>query len=213
MALDKKHWIAIKGCVFFLSLLPLVLLFKAAIQNQLGANPVQALHHGFGDWTLRFLCIGLALMPYKKITGQNWTTRFQRMIGLFAFFYATLHFLVFIVLDLSFSWYAFKDEVSGSPYILMGLLTYFLMIPLAVTSTKAMQKRLGANWKKLHRLIYVIAITALIHYFWLVKADYSQPLVYALIIFLLLSYRVLLFFLKKTNKKQSLSGPANKPIT
>jgi sulfoxide reductase heme-binding subunit YedZ len=213
MALDKKHWIAIKGCVFLLSLLPLVLLFTAAIQNQLGANPVQALHHGFGDWTLRFLCIGLALMPYKKITGQNWPTRFQRMIGLFAFFYATLHFLVFIVLDLSFSWDAFKDEVSESLYILMGLLTFFLMIPLAVTSTKAMQKRLGTNWKKLHRLVYVITITALIHYFWLVKADYSQPLVYALIIFLLLTYRMLLFFLKKTNKKQFLSGPANKPIT
>jgi sulfoxide reductase heme-binding subunit YedZ len=213
MALDKKYWVIIKICVFLLNLSPFVLLLIAAIQNQLGANPVQALHHGFGDWTLRFLCIGLALSPYKKITGQNWPTRFQRMIGLFSFFYATLHFLVFIVLDLSFSWDAFKDEVSESPYILMGLLTYFLMIPLAATSTKAMQKRLGKNWKKLHRLVYVIAITALIHYFWLVKADYSQPLVYALIIFLLLSYRMLLFFLKKTNKKQSLSGRANKPIT
>jgi sulfoxide reductase heme-binding subunit YedZ len=213
MALDKKYWVIIKICVFLLNLSPFVLLLITAIQNQLGANPVQALHHGFGDWTLRFLCIGLALSPYKKITGQNWPTRFQRMIGLFSFFYATLHFLVFIVLDLSFSWDAFKDEVSESPYILMGLLTYFLMIPLAATSTKAMQKRLGKNWKKLHRLVYVIAITALIHYFWLVKADYSQPLVYALIIFLLLSYRMLLFFLKKTNKKQSLSGRANKPIT
>lgn len=203
MALDKKYWMAIKVCVFLLSLLPFILLFKAAIQDQLGANPVQALHYGFGDWTLRFLCIGLALTPYKKMTGQSWPVRFRRMVGLFAFFYASLHFLVFIVLDLSCSWEAFKDEVPKSPYILMGLLTFFLMIPLAITSTKAMQRRLGANWRKLHRLVYVIAITALIHYFWLTKADYSQPLVYALIIFLLLAYRALRFFLKKSNKSHS----------
>jgi sulfoxide reductase heme-binding subunit YedZ len=203
MALDKKSWMAIKACVFLLSLLPFILLFKAAIQDQLGANPVQALHYGFGDWALRFLCIGLALTPYKKITHQSWPSRFRRMIGLFAFFYASLHFLVFIILDLSCSWEAFKDEVPKSPYILMGLLTFFLMIPLAITSTKAMQRRLGANWRKLHRLVYVVAVTALIHYFWLVKADYSRPLVYASIIFLLLAYRVLRFFLKKPNKSHS----------
>jgi sulfoxide reductase heme-binding subunit YedZ len=202
MALDKKHWMAIKAGVFLLSLLPFILLFKAAFQDQLGANPVQVLHHGFGHWTLRFICIGLVLTPYKKITGQSWPMRFRRMMGLFAFFYATLHFLVFIVLDLSCSWVAFKDEVPESPYILMGLLTFFLMIPLAVTSTKAMQRRLGANWRKLHRLVYVIAITALIHYFWLVKADYSQPLVYALILFLLLACRALLFLWKKNKQNQ-----------
>lgn len=124
-------------------------------------------------------------------------------MGLFAFFYATLHFLVYVILDLSGSWSAFKDEVPDSPYILMGLLTFFLMIPLAVTSTKAMQKRLAANWRKLHRLVYIIAITALIHFFWLVKADYTQPLIYALIIFVLLGFRMLLFFGKKINKIQS----------
>ncbi|WP_036243410.1 protein-methionine-sulfoxide reductase heme-binding subunit MsrQ [Methylobacter luteus] len=202
MSLDKKYWMAIKAGVFLLSLLPFILLFKAAFQDQLGANPVQALHHGFGDWTLRFICIGLVLTPYKKITGQSWPMRFRRMMGLFAFFYATLHFLAFTVLDLSCSWAAFKDEVPESPYILMRLLTFFLMIPLAVTSTKAMQKRLGANWRKLHRLVYVIAITALIHYFWLVKADYSQPLVYALILFLLLACRALLFLWKKNKQNQ-----------
>lgn len=203
MALDKKYWTAIRACVFLLSLLPFVLLLKAAIQDQLGANPVEALHHGCGDWALRFLCLGLGLTPYRKITGQSWPIRFRRMMGLFAFFYATLHFLVYVILDLSGSWSAFKDEVPDSPYILMGLLTFFLMIPLAVTSTKAMQKRLAANWRKLHRLVYIIAITALIHFFWLVKADYTQPLIYALIVFVLLGFRMLLFFGKKINNIQS----------
>lgn len=160
MALYKKYSMAIiKTGVFLLSLLPFVWLLKGAIQEQLGANPVQVLHHGFGDWALRFLCMGLALTPYKKITGQSWPTRFRRMIGLFAFFYAALHFLVFIILDLSCSWTAFKDEVPESPYILMGLLTFFLVIPLAATSTKAMQKRLGGKlektaWTGLYRCHY-----------------------------------------------------------
>ena len=152
MVLGKKGWPAIKVIVFLLSLLPFLLLTNAAVNDRLGANPIEALHFGFGDWALRFLCITLALTPIKIITGQNMLLRFKRMMGLYAFFYASLHLLVFIVLDLSLSWEAFKDEVPKSPYILMGLLTYLLLIPLAVTSTKKMQKWLGRSWLKLHRL-------------------------------------------------------------
>jgi len=193
----KKGWAAIKIIVFLLSLAPFGLLLKDAINDQLGANPIETLHFGFGDWALRFLCIGLALSPSKTVTGQNWPMRFRRMMGLFAFFYASLHLLVFIVLDLSLSWEAFKDEVPKSPYILMGLLTYLLLFPLAVTSTKKMQKRLGRSWIKLHQLVYVAGLTAVVHYFWLVKADYTEPLIYAAVIGAVLGIRVAVYYRKR----------------
>jgi len=195
----KKGWAAIKIIVFLLSLVPFGLLLKDAINDQLGANPIETLHFGFGDWALRFLCIGLALSPSKTITGQSWPMRFRRMMGLFAFFYASLHLLVFIVLDLSLSWEAFKDEVPKSPYILMGLLTYLLLFPLAVTSTKKMQKRLGRSWIKLHQLVYVAGLTAVVHYFWLVKSDYTEPLIYAAVIGAVLGIRVVVYC-RKTAK-------------
>lgn len=197
MALGKKGWAALKIIVFLLSLLPFLLLANDAVNDRLGANPIEALHFGFGDWALRFLCISLALSPIKTITGQSWPLRFRRMMGLFAFFYASLHLLVFIVLDLSLSWTAFKDEVPKSPYILMGLLTYLLLIPLAVTSTKKMQKSLGRSWIKLHKLVYVAGVTALVHYFWLVKKDYTEPLIYAAVIGVLLGIRVVVYCRKK----------------
>jgi sulfoxide reductase heme-binding subunit YedZ len=193
----KKGWAAIKIIVFLLSLVPFGLLLKDAINDQLGANPIETLHFGFGDWALRFLCIGLALSPSKTVTGQNWPMRFRRMMGLFAFFYASLHLLVFIVLDLSLSWEAFKDEVPKSPYILMGLLTYLLLFPLAVTSTKKMQKRLGRSWIKLHQLVYVAGLTAVVHYFWLVKADYTEPLIYAAVVGAVLGIRVAVYYRKR----------------
>jgi sulfoxide reductase heme-binding subunit YedZ len=197
MTLGKKGWPAIKVIVFLLSLLPFLLLTNAAVNDRLGANPIEALHFGFGDWAMRFLCITLALTPIKIITGQNMLLRFKRMMGLYAFFYASLHLLVFIVLDLSLSWEAFKDEVPKSPYILMGLLTYLLLIPLAVTSTKKMQKWLGRSWLKLHRLVYVAGLTAVVHYFWLVKKDYTEPLIYAGVIGVLLGIRVVVYCRKK----------------
>ncbi len=193
----KTKWAVIKVVVFVLALTPFLLLTKAAMYDQLGANPIEALHFGFGDWALRFLCIGLALTPLRIISNQSWPIRFRRMIGLFAFFYALMHFLVFTVLDLSLSWEAFKDEVPKSPYILMGLLTFLLLTPLAVTSTKNMQKSLGRRWLKLHRLIYVAGLTASIHYLWLVKADYSEPLLYAGLISVLLAIRLVVYWRKK----------------
>ncbi|MGZ5050824.1 MAG: sulfite oxidase heme-binding subunit YedZ [Methylobacter sp.] len=198
MFVNRKGWMAVRIGVFLLSLLPFLLLVNDGINGRLGANPIETLHFGFGDWALRFLCISLALTPIKIITGQNKFVRFKRMMGLYAFFYASLHLLVFIVLDLSLSWEAFKDEVPKSPYILMGLLTYLLLLPLAVTSTNKMQKRLGRNWGKLHRLVYLAGITAVVHYLWLVKKDTTEPLIYAVVISVLLAIRVIAYYRKKT---------------
>lgn len=193
MRLSKKVWISIKLSVFLLCLTPFLLLVSDTIQDQLGANPIETLHFRLGDWALRFLCIGLALTPIKKLFHLTWLIRFRRMIGLYAFFYASMHFLVFIVLDLSLSWAAFIDEVPKSPYILVGLLTYTLLIPLAFTSTKRMQKRLGKNWITLHRLVYIAGTSAVIHYLWLVKSIYGEPLFYACVMFVLLGFRLLNF--------------------
>ncbi len=187
---SKKLWVIIKVTVFFVALSPFLGLVYRAINDELGANPIQAMHFSLGDWALRFLCVGLAITPFRKLFHLNWLARFRRMIGLFTFFYATLHFLVYIILDLSFSWEAFVDEVPKSPYILLGLFTFSLLIPLAITSTYAMQKRLGKSWISLHKLVYLAGICAVIHYFWLVKSDYTQPMFYAGVMVLLLGYRL-----------------------
>jgi len=189
MRLSKTSWRLIKISIFLLSLTPFLLLVYDATQNQLGANPIETLHFRLGDWALRFLCIGLALTPLKKVLRQGWPIRFRRMMGLYAFFYASLHFTVYIVLDLSLSWENFIDEVPKSPYIFMGLLTYLLLIPLAVTSTKSLQKRLGKRWVQIHKLIYLAGISAVIHYLWLVKSDMNEPALYAGIMFILLLFR------------------------
>ncbi|MCK5122508.1 MAG: sulfoxide reductase heme-binding subunit YedZ [Methylococcales bacterium] len=197
MRISKKSWVVIKIIVFFLAIVPFLKLVTDTIQDQLGANPIEALHFRLGDWALRFLCIGLALTPLKKLLRQSWPIRFRRMIGLFAFFYASMHFLVYIVLDLSLSWDVFIDEVPKSPYILVGLFTFVLLIPLALTSSKAMQKRLGKHWIQLHKLVYLAAISAVVHYLWLVKSDFNEALLYAGIIFFLLGFRVFSAFLKQ----------------
>lgn len=179
-----------KLIVFLLSLTPFLLLVNDTLMERLGANPIEALHFSLGDWALRFLCITLTLRPIKILTGQTWPLRYSRMMGLFTFFYASMHFLVYIVLDLSLSWEQVIDEIPKSPYALVGLLAYMMLIPLAVTSTKKMQKRLGKNWKKLHRLVYFVAFAVIIHYFWLVKSDIREPLFYTVIILLLLGIRI-----------------------
>lgn len=197
--MSKPKFIRIFGkiLVFILSLTPFLFLLNDTIQEQLGANPIETLHFRLGDWALRFLCVTLALTSFKIITGQTWQLRFRRMMGLFTFFYASLHFLVYIVLDQALSWEQIKDEIPKSPYVLVGLFSYVLLIPLAITSTRKMQRRLGKNWKKLHRLVYVIAIAVIIHYFWLVKSDYREPILYAAIITFLLGVRIAKQFKKK----------------
>ncbi len=190
MRIGKKSWHAFKLAVFVLCLTPFIVLCVDTWQDNLGANPIETLHFTLGDWALNFLCFTLFLSPYKQITGQNWVNRFRRMFGLFTFFYASMHLLVFLILDLSLSWEAFTDEVRESPYILLGLATFGLLLPLALTSTRNSQKRLGKYWKKIHRLIYIASISAILHYISLVKSDLTVPLVYTNIIIVLLLYRL-----------------------
>jgi sulfoxide reductase heme-binding subunit YedZ len=201
MRFSKKSWAFIKISIFLLSLAPFLLLVNDTLQDQLGANPIETLHFNLGGWALRFLCISLALTPIKKRLQQSWPIRFRRMAGLFAYFYASLHFLVYIALDLSLSWENFIDEAPQSPYILVGLLTFLLLTPLALTSTKAMQKRLGKHWGQLHRLVYIAGISAIIHYLWLVKSDISEPLFYAAVMSILLGTRLILYLTKQRRVK------------
>ncbi len=184
----------LKFLIVFLGLVPALLLVRATLNDQLGANPIQTLHFRLGDWALRFLLIGLALTPIKIITKQASPLRYRRMMGLLAFFYASLHGLVYVALDLSWSWTAFIDEVPKSPYIVLGLLTYLLLVPLAITSTKYFKKRLGRRWFSLHKLVYVAALTACLHYLWLVKLDVSQPLLYIGLLGILVSIRIVKFY-------------------
>lgn len=180
----------LKIVVFTLCLLPLALLGKRFLSDDLGANPIETISHYTGSWTLRFLLITLAVTPLRKLLKWHWLMRLRRMLGLFAFFYAVTHFATYIVLDQFFDWQAVAADVLKRPYITVGFSAFLLMIPLAVTSTNAMVRRLGGRrWQALHRSVYGIAILGVVHYWWLVKADLTQPIVYSLILAGLLGVR------------------------
>ena len=182
----------LKVVVFLAALGPVTYLVWATFTGNLSANPVSDLTNETGLWTLRLLALTLSITPVRRLTGWNEIIRFRRMLGLFAFFYGTLHFLTYIVFDQSFAPIAdtLKD-VAKRPFITMGFTAFVLMIPLALTSTQRMIRRLGRRWQLLHRLVYVSAVAAVIHYYWLVKADVRSPLTYAAIIGVLLGFRVI----------------------
>jgi len=180
----------IKIAVFLACLVPFGVLVWDAFSANLGANPVEALLHRSGDWTLRFLMIVLAMTPLKRLTGWAWPLRLRRMLGLFAFFYACSHFLVYTLLDLQLDFAHLGADIAKRPYITIGFTALMLLLPLAVTSTNAMMRRLGRRWKKLHRLVYIVAVLGVIHYYWLVKADVREPLIYAAILAALLGFRL-----------------------
>lgn len=180
----------IKLVVFSISLLPLGSIVFDAVHNNLGANPIQMLQYRTGDWALRFLLITLTLTPLKILFSMGFQMRFRRMMGLFAFFYASLHLTVYVGLDQSFSWANIMEDVPKSPYILVGLSAFLLLIPLALTSTRRMIQRLGRNWQRLHRLVYIVALLAVAHFFWLVKADLREPAIYAGVLAFLLGVRI-----------------------
>lgn len=183
----------LKVTVFLLCLLPLATLLLETFGLwgfSLGPNPVEELIHSLGSWGLKFLLITLAVTPLRQLSGQPWLLRLRRMLGLFAFFYVLLHFLVYAGLDQRFDLPVILEDIAERPYITLGFAAFVLLIPLAVTSTRGMVRRLGRRWKKLHRLVYPIAILGVWHYYWLVKADVLQPLVYAAILAFLLGYRV-----------------------
>jgi sulfoxide reductase heme-binding subunit YedZ len=156
----------------------------------LGANPIEELIHRLGIWGLNFLLITLTVTPLRRLTGKNWLLRFRRMLGLFAFFYVLLHFLTYSGLDQRFDLSAIIEDIAERPYITVGFTALLLLVPLAATSTQAMMRRLGRRWQKLHRLVYLIAILGVVHFYWQVKLDTLEALIYAAILAILLAYRL-----------------------
>ena len=186
---DKTITFVIKPLLFIVCLVPLVLLVIGAVNNTLGTNPVETMTHNTGEWTLRFLLITLMITPLRRLTGGNWLIRLRRMLGLFAFFYACLHFMTYIWFDQYFDWMEIAADIPKRPFITVGFTAFVLMIPLAATSTSKMMRRLKKNWSRLHKLVYVIAVLGILHFLWAVKADTLEPLVYAVILLVLLGYR------------------------
>jgi sulfoxide reductase heme-binding subunit YedZ len=203
---------ALKVLVFLLCLVPVGLLawkfFGAHPTDMsswgegLGANPLEVITHSTGDWTMRFLLITLTITPLRKITHQNWLIRFRRMLGLFAFFYGTLHLFTYLWFDKNFVVHDMLVDIAKRRFITMGLLAFVLMIPLALTSTAWTIRKLGGKrWQALHRLIYFSAIAGVIHYIWLVKADLTKPLQYGAILAVLLGYRIVVWVKPKGPRK------------
>jgi sulfoxide reductase heme-binding subunit YedZ len=182
-----------KIVLFLVCLVPLgkLLLETLGIAGlSLGANPIETLLHRLGIWGLNFLLITLAVTPLRFLTGKNWLIRFRRMLGLFAFFYLLMHFLVYTGLDQRFDLQAIFEDIAERPYITIGFSALVLLIPLAVTSTNGMMRRLGRRWQKLHRLVYLIAILGVWHFYWQVKLDTLEAVIYAGILVLLFAYRI-----------------------
>jgi sulfoxide reductase heme-binding subunit YedZ len=184
-----RFWVKLP--VFLLGLAPVAWLAYAAFTENLGANPIEEITHETGVWTLRLLALTLLITPLRRLTGWNWLIRFRRMIGLFAFFYGTLHFLTYFWLDQFFDLHSILKDIVKRPFITVGFTAFVLLIPLALTSTTGWIRRLGGKrWNRLHRLVYVSAILGVVHYYWLVKADVSRPLRYGAIIGVLLLARL-----------------------
>lgn len=180
-----------KVAVFLLCLVPLGILIWRAFQGELTANPIEFITHATGDWTLRFIVLTLAVTPLRKILRLPQLIRFRRMLGLFVFFYAFLHFSIWIGVDKFFDWTEMWKDVEKRRFITVGFTGFVLLIPLAITSTAGWIRRLGGKrWQLLHRAIYVTAIAGVIHYYWLVKSDVRKPLQYAAMVGILLAWRL-----------------------
>ena len=192
-----------KIALFLAALIPLERLVWKALHDGLGANPIEVITHSTGDWTLILVLTTLSITPLRRITRQYWLIGARRMIGLFAFFYGTLHFLTYIWLDKFFDLHEMLKDIAKRPFITVGFSAFILMIPLALTSTAWSIRRLGGkNWQRLHRLIYLTAILGVIHYTWLVKADKHKPIEYGVVLGILLAYRAAVWFSEKTSTKR-----------
>lgn len=183
--------VPLKPFVFLLFLSPALYLVAGAFLGWLGANPIETLVRDLGEWALRFVLLGLAVSTVRRLTKRAEVMRYRRMIGLFAFFYASLHLCVYVGLDHFFDWFVIWQDIVKRPYITVGMVALFLLIPLALTSPKAMVRKVGPKrWKKLHKLVYPIAILGVAHFFLLVKADLREPMIYAAILAFLLGERL-----------------------
>lgn len=186
---NKQVSFAVKPPLFFICLVPFIILVSGAINDDLGTNPVETLTHETGLWALRFLMITLAITPLRRLTKQHWLIKLRRMLGLFVFFYATLHVITYLWLDQFFDWAEILRDIPKRPFITIGFVSYMLLLPLALTSTNAMQRRLKKRWVTLHQLVYVIPMLVVVHFIWSLKADYSEPLLYLSIFVMLLVLR------------------------
>ena len=180
----------LKPLVFFLCLFPAAQLAYQTYAGDLGANPIETVTRFTGSWALIFLLASLGVTPLRRLTGWNDFVKFRRMLGLFAFFYASLHFATYVVLDHFFDFRAIANDIVKRPYVTAGFTAFVIMVPLALTSNAAMIRRLGKRWQQLHRWVYIAAIAAVIHFYWLVKADITRPAQYGAVLALLLGYRL-----------------------
>lgn len=179
-----------KLIIFPVCLLPLFFLIQEGLNNDLGPDPGRELTLELGEWALRFLLITLALSPIKKLTSKGKVIRYRRMLGLFALFYAAVHLVSYLGFMLAWDWGELLNDLYKRSYIIVGAMALSIMIALGVTSPKVMMRKMGRSWKKLHKLVYVAAILAIVHYLWLVKSDYSEPLIYGGILVLLMIARL-----------------------
>jgi methionine sulfoxide reductase heme-binding subunit len=193
----SRKWISmLKATLFVVALVPFARLAVSAVwfPDVLGANPAEFITRSLGDWCLRFVLITLAVTPLRRMTGWSWLLRLRRMFGLFAFFYGVVHFTSYIAFDHVFDAVAILKDIVKRPFITVGFTVLLLLVPLAVTSTNAMVRRLGAqNWRALHRLVYPIAMLGVLHYWWMVKRDVTEPAIYAGILAILLGYRLIAY--------------------
>ena len=179
-----------KPVLFLACLVPLGRLAWRGFHSGLGSNPIEFITHSTGDWTLTFLLVTLSITPLRRLTRQYWLISFRRMLGLFAFFYGSLHLMTYVWLDKFFDVHEMLHDIAKRKFITAGMTAFALMIPLALTSTKWSIRKLGKRWQMLHRLIYFSATAGVIHYIWLVKADLKKPLEYAAVLAIVLLYRV-----------------------
>ena len=194
----------LKPIVFLICLLPIILVLTDLfeISGTLGANPIENIQDRFGIWGLRFIVILLMISPLKKITGNIWLIQFRRMIGLFAFFYVLMHFLVWLILEQSLLMPAILEDVIKRPFITIGFIALLILLILASTSTSKIRRSMGKKWDKLHQSVYLASILGIWHFWWQVKKDITEPLIYAVIIFILLTYRLWNKY-KKTQPKKN----------
>lgn len=181
---------ALKVLVFVAGLLPVMRLIVLFLRDGLGANPIEAITRSTGWWTLTFLALTLAVTPVRRVLGLPWLLRLRRMLGLFAFFHASLHFAIYVWLDQGFDGPEILKDIAKRPFVTVGFAAFVLLVPLAVTSTNAMVRRLGARrWQRLHRLVYAIGGLGVLHFWWLVKKDVTEPLIFAVVVGVLLAMR------------------------
>ena len=204
--LPEKFIRALKAPVFLLCLGPAFVLTWKGFHAGLGANPIDVITRTTGRWTLTFLLITLSVTPVRKLSGLAWLIRFRRMLGLFAFFYGSLHLMTYVWLDKFFNVHEMLHDIAKRRFITAGMTAWFLMLPLALTSTKGWIRRMGGKrWQKLHRLIYFSAAAGVVHFIWLVKADLRRPLTYGAVLAVLLSYRLVIWLISRIRARRALA--------